>query len=1013
MNTHLQNSMITFCFSIFRTRFPLVSTILIDKKLKSGISHIRFLLSFCTFFVLTPQIIYSQNYKIIGTVRDLLTENGIDSVRVELLSEDSCLLDMTMAEIPVTKELITNNVVMARKVAKDGSSFILNAPKASRFIIRCRKMGYEVADYNIEIKTDGRKNTFDAGDIYMQEMSNVLGEAIVKGTKIRMFYKGDTLVYNANAFALPDGSMLDDLVKQLPGAELRGGNVFVNGRLVENLLLGGKDFFNGNPQAALKNLPAYVVSRVKVYEKEGELSQTTGTDMGDKSFVMDVRLKRQYIGTYVGQLKGGYGTEKRYEGGLFTMRFDERQSFTLSGDFNNLNTNNNYNQFGGFAQSKQSGLHERNYASADYRFEPNGKLKLTANAVFEHRNDQLLQGTASETFLSNGNTYGRSLSKKTSRSIEGNGNTKLTLRPRNGCLYEIAYSGGYRHRDNRDALRSASFSSLPLQESTEALLDSVFVYPMNDGLRNLTLNRLRNDALGDDDQSFHRLTAHSALAFQGNLLDIKGSFSHNKRTKNNFDIYRLDYPKTEQTADYRNRFIDADNHRYDYKLQSKFFWIFLNKEDTKGQLNPGYSFSQNYASDQAPLYRLDWISEDWLDGDSVHLGILPSAREELLRCMDMDNSYFSTSHISRQTLSLDYLYDRKLSKMGWIEIKSTLKLHHEYARMNYERFGMTYPIARRAWLVEPSASLRWRPIEGDKNGRKLSMTLKYNGTNSQPNLFYMLDLTDASNPLFVNMGNPLLKDMRSDQIMLQLNHTHQKGRSLNTSLDYIRWHNQVAAEQTYDNNTGVRTSQWVNVNGNWQTNYNLWYNVPLNKKGNLAMQARLRMGYHHSADLSFGKDEVRTSTRYVGTIQASPELSFNYSPVSGALFTGGIEVDWKNVNGEREDFVRIRTTDVTYHLNAQFPLPGEISFATNLRLTSRYGFSDASLNDTRLLWNASLSRTIRAFTLTIKGHDLMGRGRYTYANVNSQGRTETFSNVLPRYILFSLTWKFNKVGKKK
>lgn len=474
----------------------------------------RFPILLCVFFMFVPLTTCAQEYKITGMIRELITENGVDSVKVELLSEDSCLVDVSISEIPVTEEVIANNVRMMRKVDKDGSVFVLRAPAASRYLIRCRKAGYETAVHDIEVKT-GKAMTIDVGDIYMQQEKVIqLKEAVVKSTMIRMFYKGDTLVYNANAFALPDGSMLDDLVRQLPGAEIRDGNVFVNGRLVENLLLGGKDFFNGNPQAALKNLPAYVVNRVKVYEKEGAFSETTGTDMGDRSYVMDVHLKRQYIGTYIGQLKGGYGTEKRYEGGLFAMRFDERQSFTLSGDFNNLNADNSYNQYGGFARTKQSGLHERNYVSADYRFEPNHKLKLTATAVFEHRNDHVTQGTASETFLSNGNTYGRSLTKNSGRSIEGNGNVRLTLRPRNGRLYEMGYASNYRHRDNRVASRSASFDTLPVSESTESILDSVFIQPSNEGLRSMILNRRKYDALTKTNQSFQKLIIHSALAFK-------------------------------------------------------------------------------------------------------------------------------------------------------------------------------------------------------------------------------------------------------------------------------------------------------------------------------------------------------------------------------------------------------------------------------------------------------------------------------------------------------------------
>lgn len=179
------------------------------------------------------------------------------------------------------------------------------------------------------------------------------------------------------------------------------------------------------------------------------------------------------------------------------------------------------------------------------------------------------------------------------------------------------------------------------------------------------------------------------------------------------------------------------------------------------------------------------------------------------------------------------------------------------------------------------------------------------------------------------------------------------------------------------------------------------------------MQARLNVSYLHGVDLSFAQGEKRTSTCHVGTIQTAPELTFKYSPAMDILLTGGVGLNLRNVDGDREDFVHIRTTDVLYQLNAQAPLPGEISLATNFLLTSRYGFNDTALNDTRLLWNLSLSRTFRSFIFMIKGYDLLGRGRYTYLSVNSQGRIETFSNVLPRYVLFSLTWKFNKKRKNK
>jgi len=88
-----------------------------------------------------------------------------------------------------------------------------------------------------------------------------LNEAVVQATKIKMFYKGDTIVYNADAFNISQLDKLKVLVNQLPNAELKDGVLRVNGRLIENITLSGKDFFNGNINTALDNLPAYIVSK--------------------------------------------------------------------------------------------------------------------------------------------------------------------------------------------------------------------------------------------------------------------------------------------------------------------------------------------------------------------------------------------------------------------------------------------------------------------------------------------------------------------------------------------------------------------------------------------------------------------------------------------------------------------------------------------------------------------------------------------------------------------------------
>lgn len=128
-----------------------------------------------------------------------------------------------------------------------------------------------------------------------ESAGEILAPAVVKATKVKFYIDNDTIVYNADAFNLSEGSMLDALIRQLPGVGLeQGGQIYVNGRLVNELLLNGKDFFNGDRQIILDNLPSFMVQDVKVYQRPTEWQRRTNDTLGVKSLVMDIGLKRKY-----------------------------------------------------------------------------------------------------------------------------------------------------------------------------------------------------------------------------------------------------------------------------------------------------------------------------------------------------------------------------------------------------------------------------------------------------------------------------------------------------------------------------------------------------------------------------------------------------------------------------------------------------------------------------------------------------------------------------------------------
>ena len=148
--------------------------------------------------------------------------------------------------------------------------FYLPNLKEGKYRLIINHEGYESYTQEYEVKARGKSGIFYFGDIYIKRKpkEHALGTATVTATKVKLYTKGDTLVFNADAFQLAEGSMLDGLIRQLPGAELKDdGRILINGKLVESLLLNGDDFFKGNNKIMLDNLPSYMVNQVKVYEK--------------------------------------------------------------------------------------------------------------------------------------------------------------------------------------------------------------------------------------------------------------------------------------------------------------------------------------------------------------------------------------------------------------------------------------------------------------------------------------------------------------------------------------------------------------------------------------------------------------------------------------------------------------------------------------------------------------------------------------------------------------------------
>ena len=238
---------------------------------------------------------------------------------------------------------------------------------------------------------------------------------------------GAPLTYNADAFALAQGSMLDGLIDQLPGADLRSdGKIYLNGEFVSELLVNGDKFFRDDPRVALENIPAYMVNNILVFHRNARRKDRTLKEM---PLVMDVKLKKQFIHGWTANAEAGYGTANRYLGRLFGMLFTPDSRLTIVGNINNTNDDRKPGQTDSWNPNWQTaGRADIAKAGIDYLW--NSRLrnwKVEANLMAENKRGDLQSQKTSERYLEGGNLFGSSTSKSASRQWRFSTDDKISF----------------------------------------------------------------------------------------------------------------------------------------------------------------------------------------------------------------------------------------------------------------------------------------------------------------------------------------------------------------------------------------------------------------------------------------------------------------------------------------------------------------------------------------------------------------------------------------------------------
>lgn len=915
---------------------------------------------------------YKQTLLLVGEVYDSFTRGKVKAF-VTLMNADSTVVDTVTCD--------------THDKGTSWSNYTFKVPREEKkYIIKTVAEGYEDAYTNYEV-TKLRRNSWKfIPDILMKRKQRdiykdvELEGVVVKGTRIQVAYRGDTIVFDASAFKLPEGSMLDGLIRQLPGAELKdNGDIYINGKKIDYLTLNGKDFFKGDNKVMLENLPYFTVKDLKVFYRDTEKNKMLGKEEDEKDYVMDVTLKREYARGYLTNVEAGMGTENRWMAKAFGMYYDDHTSVSLYGNANNVNEERTPGSDGnwdpkkvsdGVRKTRQVGM---NLTTEDKEktFEENLRVKLTWSDTDNERK------TFSETFADNGSIFRNSWSASKSKDH--------MLYVSNNLYLKESYIGIYTQLQYTN------------NKSTIDAYDSTYTTKPTNRNENISIGRRTYLSL------FHN-TYKTWLFESGDylILDIDLSY-HKTKPSENFGNTRTYYAGT-GTTEVRNRFTDTRSMDYSYDaslqytLQLPLDW----------RLEVRYRYEQAYNSNHDERFNLERLSES----DYNSLGWLPSAYEDMMKAYDTENSH--SYDVMQRNHSAQVGLVRTSEKMSFT---TQLRYYFYSERMNYQ--GNTLDtIARRTWRTfNPIIHFRSR------GKTKRPVQLQYDMKMVPTPFERLMPWRDTSNPLSITITNPNLKN--------RIIHT-AKGRitfrndSLASSV-YVGFEtniekNAVGNRTTYHAATGAYTRMTDNVDGNWMLFINSGWNRPIDKKKRFRMDLYGKAEYQRSVD--FATVTASSESENVPTIMESPLSKVdNVNLIASAKFTyklgnlsTGIngKITSRHTRGNLDIVKSIDANDIQYGCNATYTIPLLLlTVATDMTMYSRRGYESNMMNTDELVWNVQMSRSFLkgALTAKLQAYDLLQNINSRRYTVNAQGRTETWYNYIPRYFMFSLAYRFSQKPK--
>ncbi|MGM9835932.1 MAG: TonB-dependent receptor domain-containing protein [Muribaculaceae bacterium] len=790
-------------------------------------------------------------------------------------------------------------------------------------------------------------DTIDIGDIAMRPSELMLKELQVKGTAKRFTMRGDTIVFNPQAFKLEEGDRLDALIKKLPGVRLENdGSLSWNGKPIRLRMNGNKAMDSG----LIGQLPVEAVKEIKRYDKDSEFTARTGVKDGEEEQVLDIVIKPGWLDKWYGSLNASATTQGHYTAHLRTNRLSDSNPLLVFVRVSHFNSMFEPYGFNGILGDMGADLRQQMGAFGyQHRWQPafegwKEKNEFSAVADLNHYDERQGQTSMNEYFLDN-----QSSSVSVNKSKAYNHNLSMPL--------DLALNLNLSPNDVLFAQTKVTYNktrSRQGSEQTTSVVDSD-----EDVNRSNTLSHSLTDAVNTNSTVQYK-------HFHGkNSYKITAQLNYRNSDKENLSNSQYTYFTDGNTVT-DNQFTKSASHLLNTSIAAKA----SNALGKSVLLNSGYSLN----------FKNEYSNNSVTRNDAY----------------DAANSLRSDDNTTTNTFRLSSTINvRRLT------ISPEMGIDFKHQRLEYRRGVLDTTATRNAVLPSPSLTLQWKP------SRNHTIRLNTNYTQSLPQFVSTMAYVDDLNPLFITEGNPNLR--RSGMLSAGINHVavipnHEQVLTL--SLTFTKEYDPIGSVNHYNSLTGVYRSRSENLRGGNSFAAMADHSITLFE----VLQLGSRISYNNTCTygvLTMVDDATQRTfaSRRLHQVVYNPSLTLTFEKLK--LTGNGTFTFNHNIYSEAQE-QSLNTFKYTAQITAEFKT-GIFTFALNPNLNGQSGYRYRKFNRHIFALDAWANAKLlkKKLTVGVKADDIFNKKRVFLTNESSTSRSDTTVDFLHNYVQFFVTYDFD------